>query len=456
MYRNVSLWLDTIDEPLTPRPALGGSDTADVAVVGAGYTGLWTAYYLLAHDPSLRVTLVEAEIAGFGASGRNGGWCSALFPVPLTTMAARHGRSAAVSQQQAMVSTLDEIERVLDLEDIDCHWARGGTIDVARTTAQLTRARAEVAEFREFGFGPDHVELLDVETTRLHVAASSVLGATFTPHCAAIQPARLVRGLARAVERRGGRIVEGTRALSAEPGVVHTDHGDVRAEHVVLATEGFTPTLSGYARDVVPIYSLMIATAPLADEVWDAIGLSARETFTDYRHLLVYGQRTRDGRLAFGGRGAPYHLGSRVEPRFDRDTAVFGALERTLVELFPVLAGFQPTHQWGGPLGATRDWSPTVRYDPATGMGFAGGYVGDGVSTTNLAGRTLADLILRRDTDLVQLPWVGHRSPLWEPEPLRWVGARAMLSAMGAADAVENRGGSAAGVAGVVNRVLGR
>lgn len=203
------------------------------------------------------------------------------------------------------------------------------------------------------------------------------------------------------------------------------------------ATEGYTSSLPGHRRDLIPVYSLVIATEPLPASTWERIGLRHRETFTDHRHLIVYGQRTADDRLVFGGRGAPYHLGSRISPAFDRDDRVFAALRATLVELFPVLSDVRVTHAWGGPLGIARDWCASVGLDRDTGLAWAGGYVGDGVSTTNLAGRTLRDLVLDRDTGLTRLPWVGHRSRRWEPEPLRWLGVNAGLRAMTWADAEE-------------------
>ncbi len=267
--------------------------------------------------------------------------------------------------------------------------------------------------------------------------ATRTLGATYTPDCAAIHPGRLVRGLAEVVTRRGVALHERTPALSIEPGVVRTPRGSVRAPYVVRATEGFTPRLPGLERAVVPVYSLIVATEPLSPEVWDEIGLAQRETFSDHRHLIIYGQRTADDRLVFGGRGAPYHLRSRISPAFDRDPRVFAALHATLLDLFPVLAGTRFTHAWGGPLGIPRDWCASVGLDRGTGLAWAGGYVGDGVSTTNLAGRTLRDLILGRSTELTALPWVGHRSPSWEPEPLRWLGINAGLRAMTLADAEE-------------------
>jgi glycine/D-amino acid oxidase-like deaminating enzyme len=435
------------------RASLSGGATVDVAVVGAGFTGLWTAYYLLGADPSLRVALVEQAHAGFGASGRNGGWCSALFPVSARALAREHGHGAAVAQYAAMRDSVAEVVRVAHAEGIDADIAVGGTVVIARSSPQLERARAEVADAREFGID---LELLDAAAARRRLNASSVLGGTFTPYCAAIHPGKLVRGLADVVERRGAAIYEATRATRITPHTVTTRAGTLRAGVVVRATEGYTAGLPNMRRAIAPVYSLMIATEPLPDTTWDEIGLAGRETFSDFRHLIIYGQRTADGRLAFGGRGAPYHLGSRVASSYDRVPRVFAALRATLVELFPALRDVAITHRWGGPLGVPRDWHASVGLDRDTGLAWAGGYVGDGVSTTNLAGRTLTDLILQRESPLAGLPWVGHRSPQWEPEPLRWLGANAALRAMTWADAAETRRGRPSRAASIANRILNR
>jgi glycine/D-amino acid oxidase-like deaminating enzyme len=248
---------------------------------------------------------------------------------------------------------------------------------------------------------------------------------------------------------------ERTAVSRIEPGVVTTDRGRVRAEIVVRATEGYTAGLPGLRRVVAPVWSLMVATEPLPDAAWERIGLTRRETFNDHRHLVIYGQRTADGRLAFGGRGAPYHFASRVRPEHDREPATFDALRRVLVDLLPDVRDAAVTHAWGGPLGIPRDWCASVGLDRRTGLARAGGYVGVGVATSNLAGRTLADLVMGRDTEITALPWVGHSSPRWEPEPLRWLGVSGALWAMTTADAVERHTGRPARRAALVNRLLG-
>jgi glycine/D-amino acid oxidase-like deaminating enzyme len=436
-----TLWRDTLGEDEAPRPPLPGPTAYDVVVVGAGFTGLWTAYYLARADPTLRIAVLEAEVAGFGASGRNGGWCSALFPTPWRRLVAASSPGEALRLHRAMAATVTEIGDVLVEEDIDAHYHRGGTVTLARSAAQLTRVREEVATAHARGFAEEDDRLLDADEARAMVRATGVVGGSYTPHCAAIHPARLVRGLARAVERRGVALFEGTPVHDVRRGAAGTPFGTVRAEVVVRATEGYTARLPGSRRLLAPVYSLMVATEPLPQAVWDSIGFADRPTFSDGRHVIIYGQRTTDGRLAFGGRGAPYHLGSRVRPGFDLEPRVFAMLRDTVRELFPQLGDAAFTHAWGGPLGIARDWSASVGLDRAVGLAWAGGYVGDGVGTSNLAGRTLADLILGRETGLTSLPWVGHRSRRWEPEPLRWAGINAGLQAMRLADAEERRTG---------------
>ena len=456
-YADLSLWHSHPDLAWSPRAALSGDADADVAIVGAGFTGLWTAYYLAEADPTLRITVLEADVAGFGASGRNGGWCSALFPASSEKLAALPGssRAAANAQHEAMRATVDEVVRVAAAEGIEADIAKGGTIVLARSRTEWARARSHVAHARSWDRDEDQLRLLDAADARDILSATRTLGATYTPDCAAVHPSRLVRGLADVVERRGVRLHEGTRVTAIEPGRAVTERGTVRADVVIRATEGYSAALPGFRRAVVPVYSLVVATEPLPTATWEEIGLARRETFADHRHLIIYGQRTADDRLVFGGRGAPYHFGSRTRPGFDRDDRVFASLRETLVEMFPVLTGTRFTHAWGGALGIARDWMASVGLDRETGIGWAGGYVGDGVSTTNLAGRTLRDLVLRHDTDLTALPWVNHRSRRWEPEPLRWTGINAGLHAMTLADGEERLTGRSSVIARAMAPFLG-
>jgi glycine/D-amino acid oxidase-like deaminating enzyme len=453
-YRSYSLWLDLTEDDLTPRPLLGGDSEFDVAIVGGGFTGLWTAYYLADADPSLRICVLERDICGFGASGRNGGWASAFFAGSRERTVKRHGRDAAIALQRAMFDAVDEIARVADKEEIDCHYHKGGALALVTSPAQMERVRSRVEYERSWGFGPEDIEWLDADSVSRRVRVRGAEGGAYIPHCARIQPAKLVRGLAHAVERKDVSIFEQTGVTDVSPHSVSTTAGTVSAEVVVRATEGYTVQIPGLKRALVPLYSLMIATEPLPASFWDQVGWENRETLTDGRHLLIYAQRTADDRVAIGGRGAPYHFGSTIRDSFERDPHVFDELRRTLVRLMPAAAGARITHTWGGPLGVPRDWYSSVRFDRRTGLASAGGYVGDGVTTANLAGRTLADLITETDSELTTLPWVGHRSRRWEPEPLRWIGTNLGLWTAASADRVEKRTGRPARRAKLIDLLL--
>ena len=410
---------------------------------------MWTAHELLKRDPRLRVTVLEKHIAGFGASGRNGGWCSALFPASTAALEKQHGREAALAMRRAMVSTVDEVGMAAAAAGIDCDYERGGTVVFARSEAHWRTAQREVAQAH--GYGVDALELWGAERVR----ARDARGAVYDPACARVHPAALVRGLARVVEQQGATIYEQTTVESWQAGLVRTDRGTVRARHVITALEGYGATVAQTKRRVLPLYSLMVATQPLDDAVWEAMGIAHGQTFSDGRHLVIYGQRTADNRIAFGGRGARYHWGSAIRSEYDRVERVFDHLVATLLDLFPQLPALTVEHAWGGPLGVPRDWHASVTYDPDSGLGSAGGYVGDGLSTTNLAGRTLADLVTGHDTELTRLPWVGHQSPLWEPEPLRFIGANAGLIAMTAADAEERATGRRSVIARAMSPLIG-
>jgi glycine/D-amino acid oxidase-like deaminating enzyme len=441
----VNLWFDAIGASPTgagalraTRPALSEDLDLDVCITGGGFTGLWTAYYLARSHPELSIAVLEAETVGFGASGRNGGWASALFPLSASALATRYGHEDAVKMRRAMVDTVDEIGRVVDDEGIQCDFVKGGTLSFIRDRSGREAAKAELDEARRFGV--DTVRLIGTDTFRSRFADIAAAAATFTPDCARIQPAALVRGLSRAVERLGVRIFEHTRVTRFGTGrvcAIGTAEHTVRAPAVINATEAYGCALPNRKRSVLPLYSLMIATEPLAEAFWAGTGIEHGTTFTDFRHLLVYGQRTADNRFAFGGRGARYHLASAILAKYDTNAGVAKHLHRALVDLFPTAQGARITHAWGGPIGVHRDWHASVGFDASTGRGWAGGYVGDGVSTTNLAGRTLAQLIVGEHSDLTTLPWVGHRSPRWEPEPLRFLGANAGLLGMRMADAEE-------------------
>ena len=436
---DISFWYARSGLPRDRRPPLAGEAEADVAIVGAGYTGLWTAFYLKSARPDLRVTILERDFAGYGASGRNGGWLTGGFAWNHDRYARDRGREAVLAMVQAMKGTVDEVIRVAAAEGIEADIHPTDELMVATNRAQMARLAAEVAHRRAWG-EEDRVHAIGAAEARARVAIPGVLGAMVVRGVARIQPAKLVRGLALAVERLGVTLHEGSAVTAIAPGLVTTASGArLRAPVILRATEGYTAGLPGARREWLPLNSAQIVTPPLPAEVWDRIGWQRAEILGDFANAYCYCQRTADGRIAVGGRGVPYRFGSRTDTDGAPDPATIRRLAAVLARHFPAAAPFGIDHAWCGVLGVPRDWCATVGFDPATGLGWAGGYVGVGVSTSNLAGRTLADLALGRQSDLTDLPWVNRRPRRWEPEPLRWLGVRGMYALLRAADRREAR-----------------
>jgi glycine/D-amino acid oxidase-like deaminating enzyme len=438
-YRSVSYWFDSLGAEPEPRPPLPGDLEVDVAIVGGGFTGLWTAYYLAIADPSCRVAVIERDTVGFGAAGRNGGWCMGVVQ-GLRHYFERDPQGGA-ALRDAIFAAVDEVGAVCKSEAIDADFHKGGGLTVATDEAQAERLRESLQAQRELGVTEADARWLEPDELVAHMRVARSCGGAFMAHCAAVNPAKLARGVADAAERRGAAIYEQTQALAVEPGRVRTSRGLVRARRVVVALEAYAAQLAGYERSILPVYNHMIATEPLPARVWDEIGLVEHGLFGDASRYLVYAQRTADDRIAIGGRSVGYHYGSAIAPRFDRDERVEQKVVDALHEMLPQVRDFTITHRWGGIFGFPRDLVSSVSLDTATGIAVGGSYGGDGVCASNLTGRTLCDLILERETPLVKLPWVGHRAPRWEPEPLRWLGVSAALGLNASADAAERRSG---------------
>ncbi|MFF8727927.1 NAD(P)/FAD-dependent oxidoreductase [Streptomyces sp. NPDC015171] len=455
----ISFWYADDGLPAVREP-LPGDASADVVIVGGGYTGLWTAYYLKKAAPFLRITVLEQKFCGYGASGRNGGWLYNGI-AGRDRYAKLHGQEAAVRLQKAMNDTVAEVIEVARAEGIDADVHKGGVLEVATTPAQLARLKAFHAH--ELAYGEKDRELYGARETAERIRVADAVGSAWTPHGARLHPVKLVKGLAAVVEGLGVTIHESTPVTEIRPKHAVTPYGTVRAPYVLRCTEGFTASLKGQKRTWLPMNSSMIATEPLTEEQWAAIGWSGRETLGDMAHAYMYAQRTADGRIALGGRGVPYRFGSRTDNDGRTQQATIEALRDILTRFFPSLAGVGVEYAWSGVLGVPRDWCATVTLDPATGLGWAGGYVGSGVATTNLAARTLRDLVQRDSgqggrTELTDLPWVNHKVRKWEPEPLRWLGVQGMYATYRAADQRErlHPGTESSRLAKAADRVAGR
>jgi glycine/D-amino acid oxidase-like deaminating enzyme len=450
-----SFWLDQL-APRPLRPALTGERDADVCIVGGGFTGLWTAYELRRADPSLEVVVLEARHVGFGASGRNGGWVLGKLSGTPEAWAARGGTGAARAMVGAIQATVGEIGAAVEREGIDCDWEHGGTLIVAQSEPQLARLRdTRAAERRWLG---DELawELVDQPALESRLRVQGGRGGLFSPHCARVQPAKLVDGLARAAERAGATIHESSAVTAISSGTAQTEGGRVRARYVLRATEGYTADLPGEHRALLPMNSSMIVTEPLDDGAWATIGWKGAETLLDGSHLYTYSQRTADGRIAIGGRGVPYRFGSRTDREGPVPARTVEELRGRLRALFPSAAGVGVERAWHGILGVSRDWCPTVGLDRASGLGYAGGYAGEGVAASNLAARTLRDLVLGADTELSRLPWVGNPARKWEPEPLRFMGALGIYTLYRLADVQERRSDRESRIATLADRIAGR
>ncbi len=432
-----SFWFGELGGAPARRAPLPGPLDCDVAIVGAGYTGLWTAYYLKRADPGLRVVLLEREYAGYGASGRNGGWVAGA-------VAGAHDDATVA----AITDTVDEIGRVCAAERIACAFHKGGALAVATGATQVARLRDHPLA---------HGEWLEPDALAQRVRIAGALGAVFDPNVARVQPALLVRGLADAVERLGVPIYEGTAVTAIDARRARTVHGDVRATWIVRATEGYTPGLPGLGRQLIPLRSTIVATEPLPADVWSEIGWEGAETIADAALSYAYIQRTADGRIVIGGRGRPYYWRSGHDRYGEVENWAVRRLTEKLHTLWPATRGVPIAHAWSGVFGAQRDWMPTVAADPATGLAWAGGWVGEGVSAANLGGRILTDLIRGERSDLTALPWVNRPEPrLWEPEPFRFIGAHAIYWGIDLADRIEARTGKKSRLYDLTRMISGR
>lgn len=433
---------DARDWPVTSAPSSG---EVDVAIVGGGFSGLWTAYYFSLARPDWSIAVLESQRVGFGASGRNGGWCSGMFALSPSELAETFGRDAALHAYAASFATLNEIEAVLLREGIACGWHRGGSTISATIPLQRMRLQGDLAKQHAVGVNETDLRWLSADETRAEVNLAETYGAVYTPHCATVNPFQMVLGLARVLRRRGVQLWESSPVTAIEPGVVrHTADGKpaaLRAGLVVQATEGYSPSFRQTRRAMVPLYSLMVATEPLSPEVLAQLNWSRRATFTDGGRMIIYAQLTADGRIAIGGRGAPYHFGSRIKPSFDIDDETHRRIVKAIARHFPAASGARITHRWGGPLGVPRDWTPSVVVDRTSNYARIGGYTGDGVACTNLLARTVVDEWLEHDSPLRNLAFIGHRSPEWEVEPLRFIGVNSLIHLSDSIDSHEARTG---------------
>ena len=435
----LGFWMAGLAATRPAYPRFTGQDTVDLAIIGGGYTGLWAAYFAKKLEPSLKVAVFEAEQIGYGASGRNGGWLSAM-PAGNRARFARAsegGIEASRALQQEFVAGVDAVLDTLQAEGIDVDQNKGGALVAAHTKAGLGRLVARRDADWKYGLTEDDVYLIGREEFQKEINISTVHGGLVYKHCARIQPAKLVYGLADTLTSMGVSIYEGSRVGSIDGNTLTLDSGRVTAAKTFVCTEGYSGQLLG-SRTLIPINSSMIVTKPLPEEAWQQIGWNGPQCLSDSAHTFIYSQRTADGRIAIGGRGKPYRYGSGTGGAGSTAQSTIDLLSTKLRSFFPGI-NFEVDHAWSGVLGVTRDWNGGVQWDQASGIGASTGYAGHGVTAAYLGGRTLAELAFEQNTERTSLPWVGYRAPKWEPEPIRWLGVHSMYSLFGFADQWEER-----------------
>jgi glycine/D-amino acid oxidase-like deaminating enzyme len=422
-FRKKSFWMESLGA-YRGRPPLDGSTRADVLIIGAGFTGLSTAIHLKEKRPSLKVLVLESDVVGFGASGRNGGFSMRLFGITMELTAMRYGREKTKEADRYMVKAVDHLERMVQKYRIECDYVRHGMMTVAANPRQLKHLEKEMRLAEELGI--KGLRWLTAEEARALVDSPTYLGARFDEHCALVHPVKLVRGLADAAERLGVDIRERTRVLDIRPdkSEVRTDRGIVRADSIVIATNAFSGLFSPLRAKQLPVYTYIALTEPLPAGQLKSLGWERRIGIEDARNLLHYYRLTPDNRLLFGGSDAIYYYGGPLDR--DRNELIFARLKRAVAETFPQLQGIRFTHHWGGPISATLDLVPVIgRIRP--NVWYSVGCMGHGVSLTNYNGLTIAELLLGEESERTDFFIVGRRVTPLPPEPFRFLLAEAIL-----------------------------
>ena len=423
LYGSSIYWLETSSH--VPRRPVAGRQDVDVAILGSGFTGLWTAYHLLEAQPSLRVAVIEREEVGFGASGRNGGFAMTLLDMSLAHLRKNQGDGPAKAAHEAVAASVDEIGATIERHGIECEWVHGGLMVVATNRGQLDGVDADAQAAEELGL--EGFRRLSAEETRAEVDSPTYLGGLLEEACGVVHPAKLGRGLADVVEGMGATIFETTDVTAIEeqgPRIrIATTDGDVLADQVVLATNAWASSTPWFKRTVIPLYTYIILTEPLSDEQWASVGWDRRQGIEDKRNYVHYYRRTNDGRILWGGTDGIIHSGNRIQAGYDRHATIRSHLEDTFRRTFPQLARARFTHHWGGPVGMTMTFLPAFGSLMEGRLHYGLGYNGHGVAPTHTGGKILRDKVLGKTSEYTELCFVDGKEFAFPPEPLRWITA---------------------------------
>ena len=433
-------WLEQAG-PVEAAPALAGAASADVVIVGGGYTGMWAAWQAKRLEPEASVALLEAEICGEGPSGRNGGFVNQMW-FSLPTLRRRFGDAPAVAVARAAQDAVDGVGRFCDEQGVDAWFRRGGYLQVSTTPLHDGTWDGAAAACRELG-EPDVCRPLDREAVRARCAGPLFRAGAFYPGAATVNPALLARGLRRRLIDRGVRVFERSpvrRVDAAATGVVaETERGRITAPSAVLASGGRLGRVPGLRRRLTMTSSHMVITEPVED-VLEELGWTGGECITDSRAMIHYFRTTLDGRIAFGWGGGRVAFGTRTGGRAEVDPAVAAEVERHLLRFFPQLEGRRVVRAWGGPIDVSPTHLPVVGTIPGEPVHYAFGYTGNGVGPSYMTGRILASLALDRRDDPTRLAIVDPPPVKVPPEPLRFTGGAVVRRALIRKEDAEERG----------------
>jgi glycine/D-amino acid oxidase-like deaminating enzyme len=454
---DISFWLTRPGAP-TPPPTqpLRNDIDCDVAIVGGGLSGLWVAWALAQQRPELSIAVLEAERLGYGASGRNGGWMSAKQVGVRRALARGAGGPKAVTEMQdRLEQACTEVVDILGAREIDAR--RGGWTQLVRSVSELRRAENYVAESRRWNLDESSIRMMSAEEAYERIHARGLMGAVHSPHNYCVDPVKMVFRLAALAMDAGATVYTGARVTNIAAGRLEVGPHRVKASQIVVATEGYTASQPGQRRRMLPLNSSMLVTEPLSPQQWGMVGWEHHDGVSATAHTYFHSERTPDGRIAIGGRGRPYRFASGTDQDGLVDEATVRSLMAVIDDLFPGLNA-EPAHAWCGVIGVTRDWSPFLDYDSSARVLRMGGYAGQGLTASYLAGLAAADLLTDRKSFLSTSAWVRPVPRRWEPEPLRWIGANGFYVAYSLADRLEaaSRTDRTSTIARIADKIAGR
>ena len=416
-YSDKSFWLATYGDYL-PNPPLLGDLKVDIAIIGAGFTGLSTAYNLRREDAGLSVAVLEAEVVGFGASGRNGGFSMTLFGLEPAVTKALFGQQKTVEAHRYMERSVDYVDELVKEHNLQSEYWFPGFLRAATTPGYVKRIQHDLEILTSMGI--TGVSWIEADEIKKEVNSPRFLGGWWEPRSGLLNPAKQVRELKRIAIQYGAQVYENTPVTEihrAEDLTLATPQGKVSAKKVIFATNAYSHLIPELKRKQVPAFTHMVVTEPLSQAQLEPIGWKNRQGIEDARNLVHYFRLTIDNRITMGGSDVSLAYGGDMD--HDMNPQTFAMLEQDILWLFPHLKGIQITHRWGGPVSVPLQMAPAIGFIGDQRAIFSLGCVGHGVSMTHLNVRTLADLALERKTDLTDVWFVNRHMIPWPPEPIR-------------------------------------